>query len=451
VTGRILALVAANLALIVLGAGLLPFLRLARTRRQLLTRLPLAYAVGVAAGGILAAHLALLHVALGRIGLPLVAAVSLVLGLRRLHPAGDEVRTPWRPQDIAAVAVLGVAAAFAVPAARLFAVKPLLESDGWVIWATRARTLYEHGHPVAPVFTDPSFPALQHPLLLPALEALDARFMGSFDGTLIHLQLLGFGIAFVGGVWVLLREQAPPVLLAATLLAVVTAPTFFHQLETNFADVPLALSFALGLAALAAWLQSGAEGLLPAAALFMGAGALTKNEGELFAATAFVAAALVAGAGRRRPVAWAALAVLAIDLPWRIWIEIHRVKIEEYSLGDLFDPTYLSDHSDRVWPSAHELLIQITTLRSWSYLLPLIVAGFAGALVLRRFRVGIFGLVWLALSFAGLVAIYWISTNPIESHLFNSSDRTIVTLVIGAAMLVPVLLAPEREPEAVEL
>ena len=29
------------------------------------------------------------------------------------------------------------------------------------------------------------------------------------------------------------------------------------------------------------------------------------------------------------------------------------------------------------------------------------------------------------LSFAGLVAIYWISTNPLTNHLYNSSDRTI--------------------------
>ena len=81
-------------------------------------------------------------------------------------------------EDVAALAVLGVAAAFAIPAARLFVVKPLLESDGWVIWATRARTLFEFGHPVAPVFTDPSFPALQYPLLLPSLEAVAFRFMG---------------------------------------------------------------------------------------------------------------------------------------------------------------------------------------------------------------------------------------------------------------------------------
>jgi hypothetical protein len=451
VTGRILALVAANVVLAVLGTGLLPWLRLARTRRQLLTRLPLGYAVGIAAGGILVAHLSLLHIPLGRIGLPLVAAVSLGLGLWRLRDASPVERARLRGQDVAAVALLGVAAVFGVAAARLFAVKPLLESDGWVIWGTRARTLFEFGHPVAPVFTDSSVPALQYPLLLPGLEALAFRFMGGFDDTLVHLQLLGLAIAFVGGAWVLLREHTPPVLLAATLVAVVTAPAFLFQLETNFADIPVAMLIGLGLASLATWLRSGAPGLLPAAALFLGAGALTKNEGELFALAAYVIAFAVARAAQRRPLVWAALATLLIELPWRVWTQVHGLRPADYSLSNLFDPSYLNDHRDRVGPSASELLTQIVRVESWSYVFAFVVVGFAGALVLRRWRTALFGAGWAVLSFGGLLAIYWISINPISNHLYNTSDRTIDTLMIGTALLVPVLLAPEREPEPVEL
>ena len=119
--------------------------------------------------------------------------------------------------------------------------------------------------------------------------------MGAFDGTLVHLQLLGLAIAFVGGAWVLLREHTPPVLLAATLLAVVTAPAFLLQLQTNFADVPRGdADRARRGVARGRGCGPARPGLLPAAALFLGAGALTKNEGELFALTAFVAALLVA-------------------------------------------------------------------------------------------------------------------------------------------------------------
>ena len=316
--------------------------------------------------------------------------------------------------------------------------------DGWVIWGLRARALYDFGHPVAPIFTDPAYQALQHPLLLPALEALDFRVMGGFDGTVVHLQLLGFAIAFVGGAWGLLRTRVPPLLLAAVLLAAVTAPTFFNQLPSNYADVPVAVFVALGVAAL------GTE-QLPAAALFLGAAALTKNEGEMFALTAFVAAALVARRAQSRPLALAALAVIAVDVPWRIWILAHHVKIAEYSISDVFNPSYLYDHRGRVAPSAHELWHQLWRLESFSFVVPLVLVGFAGALMLRRFRVAAFGAAWLLLSFGGLLAIYWISTNPLESHLTDSADRTVDSLVFGGALLVPLLLAFEREPEPGEL
>ena len=443
-TSNIVAIAGANVLMLVLGAGLLPLLRLASTRRELLMRLPLAYAAGLAATGILAADLAVAHVPVGWIVLAILAAVSAVLGLRRL-PAGSGPRLRrlgWL--ELPAYAVLGVTAAFAFPAARLLAVNPLNAIDGWVIWGLRARALYDFGHPVAPVFTNPAYQALQHPLLLPGLEALDFRVMGGFDGTVVHLQLLGFAIAFVGGAWGLLRARVPPFLLASVLLAAVTAPTFFNQLPSNYADVPVAVFVALGVAAL------GTD-QLPAAALFLGAAALTKNEGEVFALTAFVAAALVTRRARLRALGLAALAVFAVDLPWRIWIWSHHVKIAEYSISNLVNPRYLYGHRGRVGPSAHELWHQLWRLEAWSFAVPLVLAGLAGAVVLRRYRVAIFGASWLLLSFAGLLAVYWISTNPLKSHLTDSSDRTIDSIVFGGLLLVPLLLAVQREPEAAEL
>ena len=117
------------------------------------------------------------------------------------------------------------------------------------------------------------------------------------------------------------------------------------------------------------------------------------------------------------------------------------MKIAEYSLSNLFSPSYLSDHSDRVRPVASELWTQIWSVGSWSYLVRLILFAFVAALVLRRFRLALFGIGWLLLSFAGLIAIYWISTNSLTSHLANSSDRTIDSLVLAGGLLVPVLLA----------
>ena len=54
----------------------------------------------------------------------------------------------------------------------------------------------------------------------------------------MHLQLAGFALAFLGGAWSLLRDRVPPLLLASVLLAILTTPTFFNQLQSNYADVP---------------------------------------------------------------------------------------------------------------------------------------------------------------------------------------------------------------------
>src|SRR5262249_36789108 len=158
---------------------------------------------------------------------------------------------------------------------------------------------------------------------------------------------------FVGGAWVLLRRSVRPLLLAVTLLAIVTAPSFLGQLQTNFADVPLAIVTALGVAALASWLESDAPGMLAVAALFLGDGALTKSEGQLFALAALVAAAVVARRAQRRPLGFAAVAVVAIYLPWGIWVRAHHVTNRDYAFSDL-NPSYLSDHAWRVWPAAKE-------------------------------------------------------------------------------------------------
>ena len=84
-TGRIVALVAANVLMLGLGAAMLPLLGLARTPQQLLAKLPLAYAVGLVTTGILAAELALAGVPFGWKRLAVVTTVAVALGWRRIE------------------------------------------------------------------------------------------------------------------------------------------------------------------------------------------------------------------------------------------------------------------------------------------------------------------------------------------------------------------------------
>ena len=130
-----------------------------------------------------------------------------------------------------------------------YRLRPLLEWDGWAIWGTKARALYEFGGATGPVFTSEAYLPLQHPLLLPSLQAVGFRAIGTYDPTLVHVQLallaLGFLLAFVG----LLRDRIPAALLGLSALAILAAEPVLKQLSTNLADVPLAFFVALGLVA----------------------------------------------------------------------------------------------------------------------------------------------------------------------------------------------------------
>jgi hypothetical protein len=471
----VIALLAANALYFVVGAGLLPLLRIARGSRELVERLPLAYPLGVAATGILAAHLALIDVPLGLVELVVLAAVVGFVGFRRLGsgsdpergsdrelplqarvrgqtPGGgeaavrgqtpDDPRDPPEPRDplwsrvVGGVALL-LAIVLLLHAWRTYEVRPLLEWDGWAIWGTKARALYEFGGATGPVFTSEAYLPLQHPLLLPALEATDFRALGAYDPTLVHVQLALLAIGFLLGLTVLLRDRVPAFLLGLSVLAILAAEPVLKQLSTNLADVPLALFVALGLVGAGRWLAGGERWPLVAGAAFLGAAALTKSEGMFFVLAAFLA--LLPVAWRRwRELGLAALAVAATVAPWRLFVALHGLPLVEYRFRNAFSPGYLSDHSDRVGPAARGLAEEIFTL-DWGLLLPLFAVALLLALVARRYALAAFAATWCALSFLGLLVIYWISVIPIELALVWSADRTVITIVVGAAALAPLL------------
>jgi Ca2+/Na+ antiporter len=93
-TGSLGGLLAANVLYLAVGAGLMPLLRIAPTRDDLVRRLGLSYLVGVAATGILAATLALVRIPLGLAELAFVAALVLLVGLRRLPQTAAAAQRP---------------------------------------------------------------------------------------------------------------------------------------------------------------------------------------------------------------------------------------------------------------------------------------------------------------------------------------------------------------------
>ena len=225
--------------MLLLGCGLLPFLRLARSRRELLTRAPLGYAVGLAATGIIAADLAVVHVPVGRILLPLLALGSLALGLWRPRGArasgsagrDPRPRCPRRARADAPAARAGREAVRREAAARV----------GRLVDLGRTRPRALRLRPPGSRRSSPTrlYAALQHPLLLPALEAVDFRFMGALRR---HARCTCSCSRSRSG-----SSAAPgrscagrrgPLLLAATLLALAGRPEFFHQLADELRGHP---------------------------------------------------------------------------------------------------------------------------------------------------------------------------------------------------------------------
>src|SRR6185436_11186889 len=317
------------------------------------------------------------------------------------------------PGTVVGVAAFAVALVVLAHAVFAFSVRPLVEWDGWAIWAMKARALYDFGGVDHGVFTTLPYGPLQHPLLLPALEATAFRAMGAFDGTLVHVQLALIAFGFAVGLWTLLRERVPAALAGAAILAIVAADSTLRQLAGNLADIPLAFFVALGVVALARSLIDESSGLLPVAALMLGAATLTKPEGLLFAAAALVPFVLIA---RTRSSLLTALAVVMILLPWRIFVAAHGLKNPEYSFGDAVNPSYLADHSDRVRPALAGVWHQVWS-SGWAWLVPFALVALAGALLARRWRLAGFAAAWALLSFGGIVLVFWISVVPIELTL----------------------------------
>ncbi len=439
-------LLAANVLYLLLGAGLVTAFGGARSTRELVRRLGLAYMAGVAVAGMLAAQLALAGLALGLLPLAALACVSLAVGLHRFRrerrPEPAPVASFWGARLVAGAALAQVGLLIGV-ATTAFLVRPIIDWDAWAIWGLRARALFWLGGVSNPVFESPVYAShmLDYPLFLPALESTGFHAMGRVDQSLIQLQLLALAVGFAWALWGILRPRVPVEIAALALLALIAAPNVLTRLSSGYADIPLAFFVALGLAALGRWLLEPDSRLLPWVALFLGAAGLTKNEGAMFAATALLSAlavVFVTDRARVRRLLLASLCVFAPLVPWRVFVATHDLHDVAFAPGDTARPGYLVHHADRLWPAARALIEQLTG-GGYGLLLPALALAIAAAIVARRAALAVFVAGWLTLSFAGLLFVYWVSPLSLDWYLANSADRVVLTLVIGGAAIAPLL------------
>jgi hypothetical protein len=451
VTSSVFTLVLANVAYWLVGVGAFLALGIVDKRESTWAWIPAAYLFGIAAVVLPASYLALLGIGVGWTEIAVAAAAIYGAAWWRLRRQAPRPRSgaPRRSslgwiRIVVTGALFAVAAWVLVVAGRAFVVSPLVMWDGWVVWAMKARVLYELPGDAAGILRGSTYGAPSYPIAMPELEALGFRALGRFDGTVIDLQLLGLAFGLLGAMWSLSRNRARSVVVGIAALAVVTAPQFLVQLGTNYVDIPLAVYVAAMLLAAARWLTGDdGPGALTCFVVFGGMAAMLKNEGTMFATAAILALLLttaLSDRGRLRRALVASAAVLAIALPWRLYGAAYDVPTPDYDLRNLFDPGFLADHAERVRPVVSELVSEMTDLGRWGLLSYACALALLAGLVAARRAVGLFALTWAVLAFAGLVWTYWVSTLSLTGDLGNTSNRTVDSIVIGITCLAPMLV-----------
>ena len=436
---RMAALLGANALMLVSGLGLLPLLGIARSWRLLLFRCGLAYLCGILLVGIVSAHLALVHVSVGWIGLAVMAGLSLGFCAWRLN--GTE-RPGWRRPDWIDAAGIAAVVALAIDFGRAFRVAPLNRYDAWAIWALKGHALYAFGWADPVVFAGASyrFANLDYPLLLPSLEAVDFRAMGAFDTRLVHVQFLLFLVAALLALFALLRDRVPSLVLWLSLFALALAPAVFDQLLTAYADLPLALVFGVGVGSAGRWVLTNERWALALATFCFAGALLTKNEGSLFVLAVFLGLLAVAHA-RWRALGVAALVDMVLLLPWRIYVHSHHLRDINYSVGDSFDYEHVHGRLG-VGPIAFRTLAgQMFDPQHWGLLMPIFAILLVAALLTGARALPLFALVWTLVAWLGLSWIYVISRFEYSSYLDSTKERVIASIVVGSVALAPLLAA----------
>ena len=281
------------------------------------------------------------------------------------------------------------------------------------------------------------------------MNAVTFHFVHGFHPSLLPVQQVLLGIAFLLAAFALLDRYAPRWISVPSLALLVTAPWFWWHMQSLLPDQTLAYLLSIAALACVFWLLERRGQWLGLAVLFLAAGALLKLEGSMFGIL-IVSVVVVAGFLRFRseavPALWLLLGPLAV-LPWRLWLYSHslRSSAADYSLSDLARPGYLADRISRAHRAVDTLASAGVHDSHAAALLGLFVVALIAAATRKPLIAGALA-VWMGLMLAGLVAIYWIGRMPVDFYLNASDVRVGATVLIVAATMAPLLFGLALEP-----
>jgi hypothetical protein len=436
----VVTLAALNAAYVALGLVVVRLVSLFRAT-HVIGRVTLAYLLGALGVGAVASYLALADVALPA-WLVLLAGAAACAWLVRVragsHSAPSERQRLGRVEAVLLGAVLLAGAVLVIAAVA----RPMLKTDGWAIWGLKAHALFTEGGVGGAVFQGDAY-ARSHPdypILMPALEALQSRAVGRFDPTVVDLTIALLAVSGAVAIWSLLRTRGVAWLAAAVALLCLGLPTMVNNVVWNYADAPLAYLVALGALCSAVYLAEGDRTAALVAGPFLAGAAMTKNEGLVLALIVVLAAAAVAAFAHVsvRPLALAALVVVGVSLPWRLWLVTHGVGNSDFRLSD--------PHVDRYEVALKHLVKELLT--AWFPLTLIGVLGIALALLAGSRRLAAYVALLSALGVVALAGTYVVSVWPLNAHLATSSNRVVASIAVSLAAAAPLLLAgtwPARE------
>lgn len=432
------------------GAAALAAIGMARTVRAVALHAGLALVVGWAVVGTVASMLLIAGFS-GAVWQILLAAAVLIVGgllLARRVPARRPrlVGSPAGPQTWIAVAGAAVLVVYVEALFWRSRHAAPTDWDAWSFWLPKAKSIVYFGGLDTSAGGFTSFANSDYPPFAPAVESLAFRFAGDVRTDVLPLQHWVLAVAFFAALAVLLARRVPQWIVWPSLALLALMPSFTSLVGSSLADEPLAMTVALAGVCGALWLQDGDPRLAAVAGVFLVAATLLKNEGLLYAL--LIAAMLAVLAPRRRvlvPLALGGAAVLAL-VPWKLWLSAHDVpRNAAYDPGDLLRPGYLADRSDRLWTALQDVPAYFLSWDAWLVALPLALA-LAFALVRTRPRLSAFVLGTVGVGFAGNLAVYWVSREPIDWYISTTADRTSATLAVFCAAIVPLLAAEALRP-----
>jgi len=445
-----LGLVVYNALIVGVGFALLYGLGLARFRRSEWRLLGLAYVLGWAQLGCLLTLFLLVGLDPEIVTVVVVAALCIegsVLAGRRV-PKTEIVAHRRRGSPLAVVTATAGAVAL-VAAATVTLIVALKGSwpsewDVWWFWLPKAEVIYYfHGLDTGVGgWAAQAHP--EYPPLASVMSAAASHFAGGFHPSILNVQVVVLGVAFLAAIPALLDRFVPRWLALPFVALLAVTPGFWWRMQSLTVDQTLAYLVAAAAVACVIWLREARGAWLALAIVFLAAATLTKLEGVTL--TLLLVAVVVGGAfAMRGRAAWPALLLLAgpaAIVPWRLWLHVHDLRgaPEDYRASDLLRPSFLVDHWSRFTYASHWVAHSVFRTGVWLVVLPLALVAIA--LAARRVPViaAVVGL-WLVAACLGLAAVYWVSdVKDFGEFIATSLDRVASTIVIVAGALAPLVL-----------